>query len=80
MSQFEETPRQTLEKLVWRTLRHFNPRGKGCCYMHVGLQVLQQCISVMMGWQCNAALKPHDGWQCEDCFGINATLFLFPKR
>jgi len=71
MAQFQETPAQTLERLVWDILRQINPRGRGCCYTHVGLLVLQQCISVMTVRQCRQNLTPYHGWQCMSCFALN---------
>jgi len=71
VTQFKETPHQTLEGLLWEVLRQINPRGRGCCYMHVGLLVLQQCISIMTVRQCRQNLRPRTGWQCMQCFVCN---------
>ena len=71
MRRFEVTFDQTLEMLVFEMLQRINPRGKGCCYHHVGLLVLQQCISMMTMRPCNHGLKPFDGWQCRDCRAMN---------
>jgi len=71
MRGFRETPTRTMEQLLWDILFHINPRGRGCCYLHVGLAVLQQCISTMTVWQCNTNLKPLADWQCQECFGLN---------
>jgi len=42
MREFQETPNQTVAQLLLAILLQINPRGKGCCYMHVGLEVLQE--------------------------------------
>ena len=39
--------------------------------MHVGLLVLQQCISAMTVRECNRQLKPHNDWQCLECLAVN---------
>jgi len=64
MNGFSETPYKTVKQLLLEILHKINPRGKGCCYMHVGLLALQHCVSEMALWQCNRQLKPHNGWQC----------------
>ena len=71
MSHFQETPNQTVEILLWELMQKINPRGKGCCYMHIGLLVLQQCISAMSLQECRRELQPYNGWQCEECFALN---------
>jgi len=71
MRQFLETPSATVKQMVIDVLLQINPRGKGCCYMHIGLMVLQQCISMMMVLQCKKNLKPHAGWQCQECSALN---------
>jgi len=71
MNHFQETPNTTVKQLVWELLQKINPHGKGCCYMHIGLQVLQQCISGMSVRECHLELQPYGGWQCEECFALN---------
>jgi len=73
MNGFSETPSTTVKQLLIDILRKINPRGKGCCYMHVGLLTLQHCISEMVQTllQCNRQLKPCNGWQCMECLGLN---------
>ena len=69
--QLRETPNATIEQMLWDILFQMNPRGKGCCYMHVGLAVLQQCISNTAMRQCNQSVQPHSGFQCAECFAVN---------
>jgi len=71
MREFQETPAKTLNQLLSRLLLRINPRGRGCCYLHVGLAVLQQCISTMTVWQCSTNSKPRADWQCQECFALN---------
>ena len=71
MSHFQETPNTTVEELLRDVLVKINPRGKGCCYMHIGLLVLQQCISAMSVGECWPELQPHNDWQCEECFALH---------
>jgi len=80
MRAFQETPSQTLQQLLWNILWQINPRGKGCCYRHVGLAVLQQCISTMMVRQCDVNLKPCADWQCQVCFALNIDEFEVEDR
>ena len=42
MRGFQETPNKTVEQLLLAILFQINPRGRGCCYIHIGLQVLQE--------------------------------------
>jgi len=67
---FSETPSQTVKQLLLDVLLKMNPRGKGCCYQHVGLLVLQHCVSEMVLLQCNRQLKPCNGWQCMECLAL----------
>jgi len=69
---FSETPSKTLRQLLWEILRKINPRGKGCCYMHVGLLALQDCVSGIALLECNQQVQPYNGWQCMDCLALNA--------
>ena len=39
--------------------------------MHIGLLMLQECISTMSVGECRPQLIPHHGWQCQECFALN---------
>ena len=71
MNGFSETPGQTVKQLLCQILFQINPRGKGCCYKHVGLLALQHHVSEMALSQCNRQLKPYNGWQCMECLALN---------
>merc|ERR1712110_555107 len=64
MRDFKETPHKTMEVLVGELLIQINPRGKGCCFLHIALEVMKGCISQMATWKCDRSLKPHSDWQC----------------
>ena len=67
----KETPRDTIVQVLCQNIARMNLRGKGCCYMHIGLAVLQQTISTIASGQCNQSMKPHSGFQCMHCFALN---------
>ena len=71
MNEFVETPNSTIYSLVCQSLLQFNPRGKGCCSFHIGLQVLLQCILDMTSKPCNGSHQPNCGWQCRHCFALH---------
>jgi len=71
MNGFSETPSTSVKQLLNEILFKINPRGKGCCYLHVGLLVLQHCVSELALSQCDRRLKPYNGWQCMLCLGLN---------
>ena len=66
-STFEETPKLTINQLIIQTIVQINPRGKGCCYYHIGLDVLLQHISFMKLSECKPRCMPFSGWQCKKC-------------
>ena len=71
MNQFVETPNTTIVWLVIQSLLQFNPRGKGCCSLHIGLQQLLHCILDMSAKPCNPSHQPNCGWQCRLGFALH---------
>jgi len=78
--EFQETPNATVQQLLLAILSQINPRGKGCCFWHVGLRVLQECLSPLTIRPCDRALQPYTGWQCMNCFALNEAETEFEDR
>ena len=69
MPEFKETPTTTVKDLINDAVFRINPRGKGCCYPHIGLQVMWENIIDLMALKCQD-VKPYSGWQCQTCFSL----------
>jgi len=68
---FCETPHETAAQMVLHILTMLNPRGRGCCFKHIGLITLRQCINMLSENGCDTKLKPATAWQCSLCCAMH---------
>jgi len=71
LPEFAVTPAATMRHLVFNVLRRCNPRGKGCCAWHIGLQTLLRLALDSSTSECNRDFRPYRGWQCRGCFALH---------
>ena len=69
---FCETPKETVAQMILTMLTMLNPRGKGCCFKHISLITLRQCISLLNKGGCDTTLKPANAWQCLFCGAMHS--------
>jgi len=67
---FKETPKETIDQLILSLLLRLNPRGKGCCFRHIGLVNVHRHICQLVMDECQTEFKPFCAWQCPACFSL----------
>ena len=72
MKEFQETPNVSISQLLLKIACMMNPRGKGCCFYHVSLLVLQRNVSELLTKVCVQTLRPNHEWQCPQCLAMLA--------
>jgi len=71
LRQFRETPMSTLSNMILDLMCRVNPRGEGCCYYHIGLEVFYKQYCQMKGLECMPRYSPYSAWQCSVCFALH---------
>jgi len=72
MGKFSETPQTTAVTQIISILKSLNIRNQGCCFYHVSLAFLRQCIRQMAAKPCLPHFLPHQEWQCSECCAMHA--------
>eukprot|EP00930_Biecheleria_cincta_P030634 TRINITY_DN21212_c0_g1_i1.p1 TRINITY_DN21212_c0_g1~~TRINITY_DN21212_c0_g1_i1.p1 ORF type:complete len:574 (+),score=75.78 TRINITY_DN21212_c0_g1_i1:49-1770(+) len=71
LQNFKETPIATTKNVIQGMLLHINPRGKGCCPLHIAVARFHAAVVEMTSWPCDAEFAPYNDWQCKDCLCMN---------
>lgn len=67
---FKPTAKDTMEQMILQVMVRMNPKGKGCCYVHIALATLHKVVSEMSARRCLEAVKPNSSWQCGHCKAV----------
>jgi len=69
---FKETPEDTIYRMLLEMVTQMNPRGKGCCFQHIGLVSLHRRITKLVATGCST-LQPKGSWQCPSCLALHSS-------
>jgi len=70
IQEFRETPKQTVSQLIIKMAQMLNPKGKGCCFLHIASLVLLRNVSEILSMKCRHHIQPHHDWQCGVCLVV----------
>merc|ERR1711971_1531278 len=71
-SNWTGTPLSTVKfAAIEQILVRINPFAHGCCFYHASLRVLSNAVQELVLCECDSEVRPHDGWQCRNCQGLN---------
>ena len=69
--EFRTTPQETMHRMILQNVVQLNPRGRACCFKHLGLVALQRATCELVARGCDKPLQPYDSWQCRTCYALN---------
>ena len=71
LAEFKETPTRVMNAIAKEGMFHINPRGEGCCKLHICAAALRCAVKQISAGDCDTDFSPNAEWQCPRCLTMN---------